>query len=106
MREVRPWCIQRAHASGRKPQDVADDPEEETAVETSFEELAKRAEDVEEQEEEDTVLDLGRGEDKAEALVEKVIPPQPNEFTCRNCFLVKHQSQLADKKKMFCRDCA
>jgi hypothetical protein len=25
---------------------------------------------------------------------------------CRNCFLVKHRSQLADKKKMLCRDCA
>jgi hypothetical protein len=83
---------------------VADE-EEEVAVETSFEELAKRAEDVEE-DDDDEVLDLSRGEDKTEALVEKVIPPQENEFTCRNCFLVKHRSQLADKKKMFCRDCA
>jgi len=79
--------------------------EEELGVETSFEELAKRAEDVEEDEEEDVIPDLGR-DDKGEALVEKVIPPQANEFTCRNCFLVKHRSQLADKKKMFCRDCA
>ena len=69
------------------------------------EELAKRAEDVEE-DEDDVVLDLAPGDDKAEALIEKVIPPQPNEFTCRNCFLVKHRSQLADKKKMLCRDCA
>ena len=84
---------------------MADD-EEEVAVETSFEELAKRAEDTEEEDEEEVVLDLGRGDDKTEALVEKVIPPQANEFTCRNCFLVKHRSQLADKKKMFCRDCA
>ena len=79
--------------------------EEEVGVETSFEELAKRAEDVEE-DEDDVVLDLAPGDDKAEALIEKVIPPQANEFTCRNCFLVKHRSQLADKKKMFCRDCA
>jgi len=83
---------------------VADE-EEETAVETSFEELAKRAEDVEDDDDDDVVL-LSAGDDKAEALVEKVIPPQANEFTCRSCFLVKHQSQLADKKKMFCRDCA
>ena len=79
--------------------------EEEVGVETSFEELAKRAEDVEE-DDDDTVLDLAPGDDKAEALIEKVIPPQANEFTCRNCFLVKHRSQLADKKKMLCRDCA
>ena len=79
--------------------------EEEVGVETSFEELAKRAEDVEE-DEDDVILDLAPGDDKAEALIEKVIPPQANEFTCRNCFLVKHRSQLADKKKMFCRDCA
>lgn len=82
------------------------DEEEDIGVETSFEELAKRAEDVEEENEEEVVLDLGRGDDPAEALVEKVVPPQPNEFTCRSCFLVKHQSQLADKKKMLCRDCA
>jgi Domain of unknown function (DUF4193) len=80
--------------------------EEEVGVETSFEELAKRAEGVEEEDDDDTVLDLARGDTKDEALIEKVIPPQANEFTCRNCFLVKHRSQLADKKKMFCRDCA
>ena len=85
---------------------MAAEEEEEVGVETSFEELAKRAEDVEEEDDEEVILDLGRGDDKTEALVEKVIPPQANEFTCRNCFLVKHRSQLADKKKMFCRDCA
>jgi len=84
---------------------VADD-EEEVGVETSFEELAKRAEGVEEEDDDEVILELDRGDDKTEALVEKVIPPQANEFTCRNCFLVKHRSQLADKKKMFCRDCA
>ena len=26
--------------------------------------------------------------------------------SCARCFLVKHRSQLADKKKMLCRDCA
>lgn len=80
--------------------------EEEVGVETSFEELAKRAETAEEEAEDEVVLDLGRGDDKTETLVEKVIPQQANEFTCRSCFLVKHQSQLVDKKRMFCRDCA
>jgi Domain of unknown function (DUF4193) len=80
--------------------------EEDLSTETSFEELAKRAEDTEEDDDDDSVLDLSRGDDKAEALIEKVVPQQINEFTCRNCFLVKHRSQLADKKRMFCRDCA
>ncbi|HJS26580.1 MAG TPA: DUF4193 family protein [Actinomycetota bacterium] len=25
---------------------------------------------------------------------------------CSNCFLVKHRSQLKDKAKVLCRDCA
>ena len=79
--------------------------EEESSVETSFEELAKRAETTEEEEEEE-VLDLDTRDDKSEALVEKVVPIQSDEFTCRNCFLVKHKSQLADRKRLFCVDCA
>ncbi len=43
-------------------------------------------------------------EDRAE-MGERVLPKQPDEFVCRSCFLVKHPSQLADKKKMLCRDC-
>ena len=27
------------------------------------------------------------------------------EFVCQNCFLVKRTSQLADKRRKFCRDC-
>lgn len=84
---------------------MADD-EEEVGVETSFEELAKAAEKTEDEEEEETALDLGRDDDKAEALVERIVPIQENEFTCRSCFLVKHRSQIADKKRMYCRDCA
>ena len=43
-----------------------------------------------------------------DALIEKVIPPQANEFTCRNCFLVKHRSQIAregKKGELFCIEC-
>lgn len=84
---------------------VADE-EEETAVEASLEEiLAKRAEAAGE-EEESSILEIERDEDKTETLTVKVLPQQANEFTCRNCFLVKHRSQLADKKKLICRDCA
>ena len=63
-----------------------------------------RAEEAEETEE--SVLTLTRDELRDESLAVKVVPPQANEFTCRNCYLVKHRSQLKDKAKMLCRDCA
>ena len=34
-----------------------------------------------------------------------MLPKQADEFVCRSCFLVKHISQLADKRKGLCRDC-
>jgi hypothetical protein len=36
----------------------------------------------------------------------RVVPQQSTEFVCKRCFLVKHRSQLADKKRTLCRDCA
>ena len=57
------------------------------------------------EEEESVPLDLAR-DDRAEPIDSKVVPMQETEFVCKNCFLVKHRSQLADKKKMLCRDCA
>ena len=59
-----------------------------------------------EEEVEDSVLTLTRDDLRDESLAVKVVPPQPNEFTCRKCYLVKHRSQLKDKTKMLCRDCA
>jgi hypothetical protein len=67
--------------------------------------LVKQEARAEEEEEEDSVLSLGR-EERLEPLAVKVVPPQPNEFTCRRCYLVKHRSQLKDRNKMLCRDCA
>jgi len=43
-------------------------------------------------------------EDRAEGST-KVVPKRPEEFVCESCFLVKHPSQLADPKRMLCRDC-
>lgn len=83
------------------------DEEEETTVEASLDELiAKRAEDKAEEEEEESILDLERDDEKSESVASKVLPKQQDEFVCKNCFLVKHRSQLSDKKRMFCRDCA
>ena len=37
-----------------------------------------------------------------------VLPPQADEFTCVNCFLVKHRSQLDHDTKLgpICAECA
>jgi len=67
-------------------------------------ETAKEA--VEEEEEVAVPADLGHEDRTAEPLDNKVVPMQETEFMCKRCYLVKHRSQLADKKKMLCRDCA
>src|ERR1700694_4339136 len=43
-------------------------------------------------------------EDRSE-LAAKVMPRQPDEFACQSCFLVKHPSQLANRKRKLCWDC-
>jgi hypothetical protein len=81
--------------------------EAEPETEASLDEiLAKKAEgdSPEEEAEDDSILSIGRDE-RVETLAVKVVPQQPTEFVCKSCFLVKHRSQLADKKRMFCRDC-
>jgi hypothetical protein len=94
------------------PNDAVD--EEDDAVadaeppEASLDEIiAKKADEPapEEEAEEESVLESGRGEERIEPLAVKVVPQQPTEFVCKSCYLVKHRSQLADKRKMFCRDC-
>jgi hypothetical protein len=68
-------------------------------------EATETVKEAAEEEEEVVPLDLAR-DDRAEAIDTKVVPMQETEFMCKRCFLVKHRSQLADKKKMLCRDCA
>jgi Domain of unknown function (DUF4193) len=43
-----------------------------------------------------------------EELSVQVLPRQSDEFTCSNCFLVHHRSQLASDKngQLVCSDCA
>ena len=67
--------------------------------------LVKQEARDEAEEEDDSVLNLTR-EERLEPLAVKVVPPQPTEFICKKCYLVKHRSQLKDKAKMLCRDCA
>ena len=99
------------------PEDLAEGEEEEEPAaaateppeegEASLDELlTSRSEEAGgEEEEEESVLSFDRDE-RIETLSVKVVPQQPTEFTCRKCYLVKHRSQLADKKRMLCRDCA
>jgi hypothetical protein len=83
-----------------------DDEEEEEEpddedVEASLDVILKERLVVEDEPEDEEAADQ---EDKTEGN-ERVLPKQPDEFVCRSCFLVKHPSQLADKKSMLCRDC-
>lgn len=36
----------------------------------------------------------------------KIVPRRPGEFLCSSCFLVLPRNQLADERRMLCRDCA
>jgi Domain of unknown function (DUF4193) len=82
--------------------------EEEGQVEASLEELIAKADQpavTDDEDEDDALLTLGRDEAR-ESLTTKVLPVQHNEFVCKSCFLVKHRSQLADRRRQLCRDCA
>jgi len=57
---------------------------------------------VEEEEDEDE--EVPEPDDRSE-ISERVLPKQADEFVCRSCFLVKNSSQLADPKRLLCRDC-
>jgi hypothetical protein len=55
-----------------------------------------------EQDEEDT--EATDAEDRVDGTT-RVLPKQPGEFVCQSCFLVKSQTQLADRRRKLCRDC-
>jgi hypothetical protein len=83
-------------------EEVDDDDED---VESIQDILVKQEAGAAEDDDDDSVLSLSR-EERLEPLAVKVVPPQPTEFICKNCYLVKHRSQLKDKTRMLCRDCA
>ena len=58
-------------------------------------------EDDEEEIEEEEVDGDERGEGPT-----RIVPRRPGEFLCSSCFLVLPRNQLADEKRMLCRDCA
>jgi len=57
------------------------------------------AQGLEEEDEEDDEPDE-RGETGT-----KIVPRRPGEFLCSSCFLVLPRNQLADEKRLLCRDC-
>jgi Domain of unknown function (DUF4193) len=75
----------------------------------SIQELLVKQETAEEEtteEEDEPILATLTRDDRVEPVETRVVPIQSTEFVCSNCFLVKHRSQLKDKRKMLCRDCA
>lgn len=65
------------------------------------------------------VLDVDEGEDldafelpgadlSGEELTVRVLPKQPDEFTCTSCFMVLHRHRLAKQTndRLVCEDCA
>jgi hypothetical protein len=82
--------------------------ETEEPEEASLEELLAKPEEAAgaEEEEEESLLSLDT-EERVEALSVRVEPKKDTEFVCQKCYLVKPiRSQLADKTRMYCRDCA
>ena len=78
-----------------------DDVEEPLDVLLKERTAAATLEDDEEEVEEEEVDTDERGDGPA-----KILPRRPGEFLCTSCFLVLPRNQLADRKRMLCRDCA
>jgi Domain of unknown function (DUF4193) len=87
--------------SGEGDEEEEEEEPDDEDVEASLDVILKERLVVEDEPEDEEAADQ---EDKTEGN-ERVLPKQPDEFVCRSCFLVKHPSQLADKKSMLCRDC-
>jgi len=88
-------------ARAEDAEDEDEEDEEDEDVEASLDVILKERLVVEDEPEDDEIVDT---DDRTEGT-DQVLPKQPGEFVCRSCFLVKHASQLADKKRMLCRDC-
>lgn len=73
----------------------------------SIQEILQKQEEAEDAaEDDDAILATLAKDERLEPVDTRVAPMQATEFMCKRCFLVKHRSQLADKKRTLCRDCA
>jgi hypothetical protein len=80
-------------------EDELDDDDVEASLDVILKERLVVVDDEEDEEEE-----VPDAEERGEGSL-RVLPKQPGEFVCRSCFLVKSDTQLADKKRLLCRDC-
>jgi hypothetical protein len=89
------------------PRKTEEDQSEESLEELKARRIDKNSGKVDEDEAEAAEsFELPGADLSHEELAVEVRPRQEDEFTCMSCFLVHHRSQLADEKKMICRDCA
>ena len=100
--EAAPAPVDAPERPAEESEDDDDDEPDEEDVEASLDVILKeRLVVVDDEPDDEEATDV---EDRSEGS-ERVLPKQPDEFVCRSCFLVKHPSQLADSKRMLCRDC-
>ncbi len=92
----------KAPSAGEESDEEEEEEPDDEDVEASLDTILKERLVVEEVEDDEETPEL---DDRSGDGVERVLPKQPGEFVCRSCFLVKHPNQLADRKKMLCRDC-
>ncbi|MDO5060155.1 MAG: DUF4193 domain-containing protein [Actinomycetaceae bacterium] len=87
---------------------------EDEVSEESIEELKSRRTDIGSNSVDDDENDIAEdyelpGADlSSEDLTVRVVPKQDDEFTCSECFLVHHRSQLAEERdgELICAECA
>ncbi len=89
-------------AAQRPAEDEDDEVPDADDVEASLDVILKERLVVEDEVEDDEAVEV---DDRGD-VTERILPKQEDEFVCNSCFLVKSVTQLADKKKGFCRDCA
>lgn len=94
-------------APRRSHEDEEADSLEEVKAATATKKSQSPNVDVDEAEAAET-FELPGADLSSETLDVEVVPVQPEEFTCTNCFLVHHRSALASPagKPPLCRDCA
>jgi hypothetical protein len=95
-----PGAEPEAEAEGDDDDDLDDD-EVEASLDVILKERLVVVEEEDDDEDEDDVADV---DDRTDGTT-RVLPKQPGEFVCQSCFLVKNETQLADRKKKLCRDC-
>ncbi len=86
--------------------EIEDDDEEldDDDVEASLDVILKERLVVADEAEDEDDAEPTDAEDRADGAT-RVLPKQPGEFVCQSCFLVKSQTQLADRRRKLCRDC-